>query len=121
MIWYARVFRRCFTFSGRSSRLEYMMFNLFNLMIMAILFITDFLTSLLVPALPFGIVTAIYLLLLFIPFLSATLRRMHDAGKRGWQLIILPIPVIGIIWLIDLILSDGEPYRNIYGPELKEF
>lgn len=120
MIWYARVFKKYFVFKGRSSKLEYMMFNMLNLMIMAILLIIDFCISLLVPALPFGIVSPIYLLVIIIPFLSSTIRRMHDAGKGAWQIIFLIIPVLGIIWIIDLLLSDGEPYRNMHGPELKE-
>ena len=120
MIWYARVFRKYFTFSGRSSKLEYMMFNMFNLLVIAILLLIDFIISLLVTALPYGIVTAIYLLVLIIPFLSATTRRMHDSGKGRWQFIFLFIPVIGIIWIVDLILIDGEPYRNMHGYELRE-
>ncbi len=120
MIWYARVFKKYFVFKGRSSKLEYTMFNMLNIMILAMLLIIDFSISLLVPALPYGILTAIYLLVLVIPFGSATIRRMHDAGKGRWQLVFLLIPVIGIIWLIDLIISDGEPYRNMHGPELKE-
>ncbi len=120
MIWYARVFRKCFSFSGRSSKLEYMMFHLFNLIIMATVLTIDFLISLLVHGLPYGIITAIYLVFLVIPFLSATIRRMHDSGKSRWQLIFLFIPVINIIWIVDLILSEGEPYRNMHGYELKE-
>ena len=120
MIWYARVFRKCFTFSGRSSKLEYMMFHLFNLMIMATVLMIDFLVSLLVPEFPYGIVTVIYMLFLVIPFLSASVRRMHDSGKGRWQLIFLFVPVINFIWIVDLILSEGEPYRNMHGYELKE-
>lgn len=120
MIWYARVFRKCFTFSGRSSKLEYMMFHMFNLMIMAILLIIDFFISILVPAFPFGIATPVYLLVIIIPFLSASVRRMHDAGKSQWQLVFLFVPVINFIWIVDLIISDGEPYRNMHGYELKE-
>ena len=120
MIWYARVFKKYFVFKGRSSKLEYMMFNMLNLMIMAILLIIDFCISLLVTALPFGIVSPIYLLVIIIPFLSSTIRRMHDAGKGRWQLIFLFVPVINFIWIVDLILSEGEPYRNMHGYELKE-
>jgi uncharacterized membrane protein YhaH (DUF805 family) len=120
MIWYARVFRKYFTFSGRSSKLEYMMFNMFNLLVLALLLLTDFIISLFVTALPYGIVTAIYLLAFITPFFSATTRRMHDSGKGKWQFIFLFIPVINMIWIVDLILSDGEPYRNMHGYELRE-
>jgi len=96
------------------------MFHMFNLIIMATALIIDFLISLFAPDFPFGIVTAIYFLFLAMPFISATVRRMHDTGKGRWQLVFLFVPVINFIWIVDLILSDGEPYRNMHGYELKE-
>lgn len=53
-------------------------------------------------------------LLLFLPALAVTIRRLHDSGKSGWWYFIVLVPFVGSIWLLVLLLlrSDDE---NAYG------
>ena len=53
-----------------------------------------------------------FLLISFIPSLSAGVRRMHDVGKSGWYLL---IPIYSLI----LAFTAGETGTNKYGPDPK--
>ena len=108
-------FNKYATFSGRASRSEFWWFQL-------AFFLSCF--------------TIIGGLILLLPNMAVTVRRLHDVGKSGWwygTCIILGIfcliPLIGIlIGIIDLILSivifvfeltDSDPNSNKYGPNPK--
>ena len=55
-------------------------------------------------------------LILLLPTLGATARRLHDIGKTGWLNILWIIcPPIGPIVLIVLCLKDGDKEANAYG------
>jgi hypothetical protein len=51
--------------------------------------------------------SALYSLLIFIPALAVTVRRLHDVGKSGWMMLIAFIP-FGVIWLLILLLQKGD-------------
>jgi len=57
-------------------------------------------------------VSALYALLVFIPALAVTVRRLHDVGKSGWMMLIVFIPFIGAIWLLVLLLQRGDLYQD---------
>jgi uncharacterized membrane protein YhaH (DUF805 family) len=59
-------------------------------------------------------------LVLFIPGLAVAVRRLHDIGKSGWMLLITLIPLIGVIWLLVLLLTDSNSEENLYGANPKE-
>ncbi|MCK5852896.1 DUF805 domain-containing protein [bacterium] len=42
---------------------------------------------------------------MIIPFLSATVRRLHDISRSGWMILVKLIPIFGTIWLL-LFLRD---------------
>ena len=67
-----------------------------------------------------GVFNSIYNLLILIPSLAVTVRRLHDVGKSGWMLLIGLIPLVGAIWLLILLLRDSEAGENKYGPNPKE-
>jgi uncharacterized membrane protein YhaH (DUF805 family) len=46
-------------------------------------------------------------------------RRLHDTSKSGWWILISLIPLIGGIWLLVLLATDGDPGNNLYGPNPK--
>ncbi len=48
----------------------------------------------------FGIFATLYTLVLLIPGLAQSVRRMHDVNKSSWYLLLDIIPVIG--WLLVL-------------------
>lgn len=47
-------------------------------------------------------------LALFIPSLSAVVRRLHDIGKSGKWIFILFVPIIGSFWLLFLVCKRGK-------------
>jgi uncharacterized membrane protein YhaH (DUF805 family) len=53
----------------------------------------------------FGSVGVLSLLLLFLPALAVTVRRLHDANRSGWLYLIVFIPFIGTISFADLVLQ----------------
>jgi uncharacterized membrane protein YhaH (DUF805 family) len=56
-----------------------------------------------------------YFLLHAIPIWSLAVRRLHDIGKKGWYLLYLLIPVIGLIITIIALCKKGDAEPNIYG------
>ena len=82
--------------------------------------ILDNILGLTVGEFPFGVLYFLYALLVFIPGLAVSVRRIHDIDKSGYVLLIGFIPIIGAIWLIVLTLTDSKLGENKYGPNPKE-
>jgi len=57
---------------------------------------------------------------LIIPGLAVSVRRLHDVGKSGWMYFIVLIPLVGVIWLLVLMLTDSNPGENQYGVNPKD-
>jgi uncharacterized membrane protein YhaH (DUF805 family) len=70
--------------------------------------------------LPYGLFCFVYALTVLIPSLAVGVRRLHDAGKRGWMMLIALIPIVGGIWLLVLFCTDGVIGQNEYGTNPKE-
>ncbi|MDP4268718.1 MAG: DUF805 domain-containing protein [Bacteroidota bacterium] len=68
----------------------------------------------------YGVFYFIVALGLFIPGLAVTVRRLHDVGKSGWFYLIILIPIVGAIWLLVLMFTEGKPGENEYGINPKE-
>lgn len=56
-------------------------------------------------------------LLLVIPSLAVTVRRLHDIGKSGWWYLIGLIPLLGGLFLLIWFLRRGDAGPNAYGPD----
>jgi uncharacterized membrane protein YhaH (DUF805 family) len=69
---------------------------------------------------PYGIIYLIYSLVVFLPSLAVSVRRLHDVGKSGWMLLVSFIPLVGAIWLIVLAVTDSQPGSNKWGENPKE-
>ena len=127
MKWFLKVLRHYADFSGRARRKEYWMFALFNIIFMPVwLFLFTAVFAFVNSDLPdFRIVAAAYNacssygIVMLLPGLALAVRRMHDLGKSGWTLLVGLIPFIGGIWLFVLMLIDGEPGENRFGPNPK--
>lgn len=117
MNWYLKVLKQYADFSGRARRKEYWMFVLFNLIIAIALGIIDGMMGTMEAG--FGLLGVIYSIAVFIPGLAVSVRRLHDVGKSGWMLLVALIPIIGGIWLLVLVASDGQHGENKYGPSPK--
>jgi len=55
------------------------------------------------------------ILVLYIPILSQTIRRLHDAGYSGWFIALGLIPYLGGIILFVLCVLPTQPHPNKSG------
>ncbi|HEY6951575.1 MAG TPA: DUF805 domain-containing protein, partial [Bacteroidota bacterium] len=114
MEWYLKVVKENYAnFKGRARRKEYWMFFLLNLIVVMALAVVDFVIG------SFPVIYMLYLLAVLVPSIAVFVRRMHDVGKSGWWWLIGLIPVIGSIWLLVLLCTDGDAGQNAYGPSPK--
>ena len=59
-----------------------------------------------------------YDLILLLPSLAVTARRLHDVDKSGWWMLIA-LTLIGLIPLFVWYVSVGTKKKNKFGPPLK--
>ena len=88
-------------FSGRASRSEYWYFTLFSFIVMVLSSGKDALLGL-------------SWLVLFIPMLAVSVRRLHDIGKSGWYYLIALIPYLGWFVLLYWMCKASDEYSNDY-------
>jgi uncharacterized membrane protein YhaH (DUF805 family) len=113
MEWYLGVLKKYAVFDGRARRKEYWMFFLFNIIASVVLAIIDAVLG------TVAVFSGIYLLGVIVPAIAVTIRRLHDTGKSGWWIFIGLVPVIGGLWMLYLMVIDGNPGDNQYGPSPK--
>ncbi|TIX51417.1 DUF805 domain-containing protein [Alteraurantiacibacter aquimixticola] len=108
-------------FSGRSRRMEYWMFVLFQILLFAGLFMVAGLFGAFdgSGSTLFIVLSVIVGLGLIIPGLAVQVRRLHDQDRSGWLVLVGFIPYIGGIILLVLMCLDGTPGENRYGPDPK--
>ena len=130
MEWMLMPFRRYAEFSGRSRRMEYWMFRLFEFVAFIILM---FFTGLVSAATGSAagenagsvvggigaLVLILFLLGSIVPGVAVTVRRLHDTNRSGWMLLIGIIPLIGPIMLLIFLFSEGTRGPNDYGNDPK--
>ncbi|MEJ8641492.1 DUF805 domain-containing protein [Streptomyces sp. MS1.HAVA.3] len=109
MNYYLDVLKKYTVFSGRARRQEYWMFFLFNLAAVIVVAILDAVLG----TSPW--LYALYFLGTFLPNLAVTVRRLHDTGKSGWWIFIGAVPLVGFIWMIVLLATEGNDQPNAYG------
>ena len=109
---YIRAFQKCVQFSGRATRSEYWLFQIVNLVIIAVLFFvalqTGWNTS-------FIVVIALYALASLLPRMALAMRRLHDTGRSGIWLLLHAIPLFGMVILLFM-YAGGSDWDNRYGP-----
>lgn len=121
MNWYLKVLKQYADFNGRARRKEYWMFALFNMIFGGIAMGLDNILGIGFGEIGvYGPLYILYTLAVFIAGLAVVVRRLHDVGKSGWMMLIALIPLIGAIWLLVLMLTDGNFGENEYGVNPKE-
>ena len=96
-------------FDGRARRKEYWFFILFNVIIALVLGFIDGLIGI-------QILSGIYFLAVLIPGIAVAIRRLHDTDRSRWWLLIAFVPLIGAIIVLVLMVLEGTPGGNKYGP-----
>lgn len=138
----ATCMRKYVTFSGRAKRSEFWWFNFFfcliSLLLVSLIYLLIIViiasVSSLAPgsgsgiemetietietiAIPGTIVFFIIWLALLIPLFAVGSRRLHDIGRSGWWQLLGPVPYIGILFYIILIIwwaTDSKPEGDKY-------
>lgn len=108
MSYYIDFWKRAFDFKGVASRKEYWMAFLFNIIIVFVValilaFVSD-------EAL--NIFEGIYSILILVPSISISVRRLHDSNRSGWLYLISLIPLIGGLIVFIFMLMGTVRLNN---------
>ncbi|WP_373088039.1 DUF805 domain-containing protein [Zhongshania sp.] len=101
MEYFTDAFKKYAEFSGRASRQAYWMFVLVYFLIYVAISVADYVlnTAWLAP---------LFSLVVLLPSISITARRLHDTGRSGWWQLIYLVPLIGlIVMLVFLCQASG--------------
>ena len=107
MEYFKAAFKQYADFNGRTKRKDYWMFVLFYLLFNIAAKLLDW-------SLNVDFVSVIYSLILLLPCLSMSARRLHDTGRTGWWQLIMLIPIIGLLVLIYFYIQNSQG-DNQYG------
>lgn len=66
-----------------------------------------------------SILAGIYSLAVLVPGLALSVRRMHDLGKSGWNILWSLIPCVGWALMLYWCCLEGQAGPNQYGPDPK--
>lgn len=99
-------------FEGRSNRGEY--WKAVLLLFIAGLVI-NFVDGILASGGGVPFLGMIWSLVTLVPGIALGVRRFHDIGKSGWNMLFLLIPLIGLLLLIYWFAQKPEPAPNQYG------
>lgn len=108
-------FSKYATFTGRASRSEYWWWSLFVTLLTGVFYVPLIYTST-GDGNDYGFAQGFVMLVLFLPSLAVSIRRLHDIGKSGWNYLWGLLPFIGIIVLIVFFVTPSQPYDNRFGP-----
>ncbi|MEA1071423.1 DUF805 domain-containing protein [Sphingomonas sp. LY160] len=97
--WATRPLKKYATFSGRAPRAEYWWFYLLSIILYLVATVIDSLLGLSIIG-PYGPVTLLVAVGLLIPYLAATVRRLHDRDHTGWWVLVPFLPYAVVIALV---------------------
>lgn len=119
MDWYVQVLTKYAEFNGRATRSEYWYFTLINFVaIFALSFIDGFVGIFSING-NVGLFAGLYSLLVLVPYLAVTVRRLHDTNRSGWWLLLEFVPVLGSLVLFIWMVLDSQAGENQYGKNPK--
>lgn len=100
---YVKVLKAFGDFKSRTGRTEFWVFAIVNIVVgMVIGFLSNSLSM-------------VYSLVVMVPGLAVGVRRLHDIGKSGVNLLWIFLPIIGWIYLLILMIKESEPTENKWG------
>lgn len=108
-------------FSGRARRSEYWYFVLFSCLIAFALAAAGFAIAAGTGGPPTLVryFVDLFSVLIFLPSLAVSVRRLHDIGMNGWWVLLNLVPFGGLV-LLYFFCQDSQSGSNAYGPNPKE-
>lgn len=103
-----RGFEQFAVFTGRATRAEYWWWALMVVLLELVIGASDPLWTLAT-------------LVLLVPTLAVTTRRLHDVGRSAWAMLWFFVPLVGWIILLVLLAGAGDPSANRHGAPPTEF
>lgn len=138
MDWITSPFRKYADFTGRATRREFWFFILvYSVAVLAANFFDALDGTRVVVAARMGAAELTLSILLLLPLLSTSARRLHDSDRSGWWMMLLYLPyvgwvaaqnrpdavlvvsgaiLVGFVALVVLLLLPGSPMENRFGP-----
>ena len=110
-------FNKYAVFSGRALRSEFWWFVLFVSLGSIVVTIIDIMI-LGYSIESYGPVNIIFSVVLILPGIAVTARRLHDVNRSGWWQLI-ELTIIGILLILVWNVTEGEKKKNKYGPPIK--
>lgn len=120
MNWFILGLKKYAVFEGRARRTEFWMFCLFYIIFSIVATLLDYVTGTYNSDTGMGILSAVFSLLMIIPSISVSVRRLHDTDRSGWWYLLVFLPLIGAIVLLIFFVLDSTPGENRFGPNPKQ-
>jgi len=102
-------------FSGRARRKEFWLFNLTYLMLLFLSLGIDGYLNLTDTNSGYGFISGLFILILALPTIAVSIRRLHDTNRSGWWYLLTIVP-LGIIVLYVFYCFKGAKGPNKFGP-----
>ena len=119
MKYFFLAFKKWNDINGRANLKEFWYFVLFSLIFSLLIGFVDGILMVIsgqeITDDSLGVLGTIYSILIFIPNITITVRRLHDVNKSGWNLLWY-ITIIGILFILILNVLKGTEGDNKYGP-----
>jgi uncharacterized membrane protein YhaH (DUF805 family) len=93
-------FAKYLDFEGEASRPEFWWFFLFvGVVSFALALVSNKLSGL-------------FSLVVLVPYLAVTVRRLHDTNRSGWWVLVWFVPVVGWLILVFLLVQEGDRLQS---------
>jgi uncharacterized membrane protein YhaH (DUF805 family) len=102
-------FNNYVNFEGRAARWQFWHWVLFGIAVGIVAAILDSIVG------TTNVIGGLASLVLLLPGLGYSARRMHDIGKSGWWVLVALIPFVGWIYFIYLAAQPGVMETNAWG------
>lgn len=105
-----------FDFEGRATRLEYWVFAGISTLLAVFTLAVDITQEWYDPQGYLGPASTVLVAVLFLPSVSVSIRRLHDADLSGWLYLLIFVPLVGPLIIFMLAATPGSHGPNRFGP-----